>query len=112
MAYKHGSVVLIDDPYKGGRRPFLVVSNDTRPYYGRDYTLAVMTTTEFEAAVRLDAGGVTEGRLDTYPSYIKPWSLHEFEHGEIHRRVAQVSDDVLRRVADAAHAFMKPAPQP
>lgn len=100
MAYKQGSVVLVDDPYKQGRRPFLVVSNETRPFYGQDYTLAVMTTTEFTEAVRLTADDVIEGKLDTYPSYIKPWSLHEFEHGEIHRRVAQVSDDVIRAVAD------------
>lgn len=72
MAYKHGSVVLVDDPYKGGSRPFLVVSNDTRPYYGDDYTLAVMTTTEFEKAVRLNAGNVIEGNVNKYPSYIKP----------------------------------------
>lgn len=75
MAYPQGSVVLVDDPYKRGRRPFLLVSNDTRPYYGEDYTLAVMTTTEFSKAVRLDADDVVAGRLNTYPSYIKPWSL-------------------------------------
>jgi mRNA-degrading endonuclease toxin of MazEF toxin-antitoxin module len=110
MAYRHGSVVLVDDPYKNSRRPFLVVSNDTRPYYGEDYTLAVITSTEFEKAVRLDADDVTEGSLNRSPSYIKPWSLHEFKHGEVHRRVAQVSDDVLRRVADAAHGLMHPDP--
>lgn len=108
MAYKHGSVVLVTDPYKDGNRPFLVVSNDTRPYYGEDYTLAVMTTTEFEEAVRLDAADVVEGHLDVHPSYIKPWSLHEFEHDEIHRRVAQVSDTVLQHVADAAYGLMEP----
>jgi mRNA-degrading endonuclease toxin of MazEF toxin-antitoxin module len=100
MAYKHGSIVLIDDPYKDGRRAFLVVSNDTHPYYGQDCTLAVMTTTEFEEAVKLTAGDVVEGKLDGYPSYIKPWSLHEFYHWEIQHRVAQVSDDIIRAVAD------------
>lgn len=110
MAYKHGAVVLVDDPYKQGSRPFLVISNDTRPYYGQDYTLAVMTTTTFEEAVRLDATDVIKGDLDSYPSYIKPWSLHEFEHDEIHYRVAQVSGDILRRVATAAHEFMEPNP--
>lgn len=110
MAYKHGSVVLVEDPYKQGSRPFLVVSNETRPYYGQDYTLAVMTTTEFDEAVKLTADDVLTGGLNHYPSYIKPWALHEFEHGEIHRRVAQVSDDILRRVADAAHELMEPTP--
>lgn len=108
MAYKHGSVVLVDDPYKPGSRPFLVVSNDDRPYYGQDYTLAVMTTTQFDEAVRLDDEDVVQGGLHTHPSYIKPWSLHEFEHNEIHQRVAQVSSTIIQRVADAAHAFMEP----
>jgi hypothetical protein len=85
-----------------------VVSNETRPYYGRDYTLAVMTTTELDEAVILTAADVIEGGLNSHPSYIKPWSLHEFYHSEIYRRVAQVSDDILRQVADAAHEFMEP----
>lgn len=108
MAYKHGSVVIAPDPYKGGNRPLLVVSNETRPYYGQDYTVAVMTTTEFDEAVRLDAGDVTAGGMNVYPSFVKPWSLHEFEHGEIHRRVAQVSDTVLQQVADATYEFIEP----
>lgn len=108
MAYAHGAVVLVNDPYKGGRRPFLVVSNDTRPYHGEDYTLAVMTTTEFSEAVRLEAADIVKGHLNTHPSFIKPWSLHEFDHHEIHRRVAHVSDGILRQVADTAHGFMEP----
>ncbi len=108
MAYAHGSVVIVDDPYKRGCRPFLAVSNQTRPYFGEDYTLAVMTTTEFSGAVQLDADDVIEGRLDTYPLFIKPWSLHEFDHDEIYRRVAHVSDEVLYNVADAAYGFIEP----
>lgn len=107
MAYTHGSVVLTTDPYKQGSRPFLVVSNDTRPYYGQDYTLAVMTTTEFDDAVELTADHVVKGRLRGYPAYIKPWSLHEFQHREIHKRVAHISEDIFR-VADAAYGFMEP----
>ncbi|MFC4989352.1 type II toxin-antitoxin system PemK/MazF family toxin [Saliphagus infecundisoli] len=108
MAYAHGSVVIVDDPYKRGRRPFLVVSNDTRPYFGEDYTLAVMTTTEFSEAVQLNANDITEGRLNTFPSFIKPWSVHEFDHDEIDRRVAHVSNEVLDDVADAAYGFIEP----
>lgn len=67
-----------------------------------------MTTREFSEAVQLDAADVIEGRLSTYPSFIKPWSLHEFDHDEIDRRVAQVSDEVLHDVADAAYGFIEP----
>lgn len=110
MAYKHGSIVVAEDPYKPANRPFLVVSNSTRPYYGADYTLAVITTSEFDEAVQVNSSDVTEGHLKSYPSYVKPWALHEFEHGEIERRVGQVSDTILRHVADAAYGFMEPLP--
>lgn len=96
------------DPYKGGVRPFLVLSNDTRLYYGEDYTLAVLTTTEFNQAIRLEAGNVIEGGLRVYPSFVKSWSLHEFTHDEIHRRVAQVLVAFLEDTAIAAYEFMVP----
>lgn len=108
MAYAQGSVVLAPDPYKQGSRPLLVASNDIRPYYGQDYTLAVITTTEFDEAVRLDAPDVTEGGLNTYPSFVKPWSLHELEHDDIHTRVAQVSAAAIEQVADGITRFHEP----
>lgn len=108
MAYAQGSVVLVDDPYKRGSRPFLVVSNASRPFHGQDYTLAVMTTSAFADAVELAPNDVVAGGLTAYPSFIKPWSLHEFEHKEIHRKVAQVSDDVIRDVADGITRFVEP----
>lgn len=53
------------------------------PY--RIFNRAVMTITEFDEAVCLDTGDVTAGGMNVYPSFIKPWSLHEFKHGAIHR---------------------------
>lgn len=69
-----------------------------------------MTTTGFEEAARLDADDATMGGLNIYPSFVKPWPLHKFEHGEVHHRVAQVSDGVFQQVADAADDSMKPKP--
>lgn len=108
MAYTQGAVVLVDDPYKRGSRPFLVVSNDKRPFHGQDYTLAVMTTSAFSDAVKLTPSDVVKGSLHTHPSYIKPWSVHEFEHGDIHRNVAHVSEAVIQEVADGIMRFVEP----
>jgi len=46
MAYAQGSVVLAPATFKSGVRPYLVVSNENRPFFGDRYTVAVITSTE------------------------------------------------------------------
>lgn len=108
MAYAQGSVVLAPAAFKGGLRPYLVVSNGSRPYFGDEYTVSVVTTRPRSEAVKLRESELTEGRLIETPSYVNPWSLHVVQHGEIERRVAQVSNAVLDEVADGAYEFLRP----
>lgn len=108
MAYAHGSVVLAPAAYKRGLRPYLVVSNERRPYFGDEYTVAVVTTRPRSNAVELRKSGLTEGRLIEHPSYVNPWSLHVVQHGDIERRVAQVSTEVIDEVADGACECLRP----
>jgi mRNA-degrading endonuclease toxin of MazEF toxin-antitoxin module len=100
MAYAQGSVVLAPATFKTGVRPYLVVSNRNRPFFGDRYTVAVITSTQRETAVELTADSLTEGELKTYRSYVSPWSLHVFPHQEITKRVAQVDDSTMTAVAD------------
>lgn len=44
MAYAQGSVMLAPASFKGGLRPYLVLSNVDRPFFGEEYTVAVVTT--------------------------------------------------------------------
>lgn len=108
MAYAHGSVVLAPAAHKRGRRPYLVVSNEHRPYFGEEYTVAVITTRYREEAIELRESGLTEGRLVEYPSYVNPWSLHVVQHEGIDRRVAQVSNEVNDEVVDGAYEYLRP----
>lgn len=108
MAYAHGSVVLAPASYRSGVRPYLVVSNADRPFFGREYTVAVITSREREPAVELTPERLAEGRLDRYPSYVNPWSLHVFQHEDVDRRVAQLTDEALSAVADGIAAFTRP----
>lgn len=110
MAYAHGSVVLAPATFKGGLRPYLVVSNVSRPYFGEEYTVAVITTRHREEAVELGDIDLIEGRLVEHPSYVNPWSLHVVQDAQIDRRVAQVSDEVLDDVADSVHGLLRPFP--
>lgn len=107
MAYAQGSVVLAPATFKSGRRPYLVVSNKERPFYGDRYTVAVITSTERDTAVELSEGSLDEGELKTYPSYVSPWSLHVFPHEEITKRVAQVNTETMDAVADVIHDLTK-----
>lgn len=107
MAYAQGSVVLAPATFKTGIRPYLIVSNENRPFYGNRYTVAVITSTKRETAVELTAQSLTNGELKTYPSYVSPWSLHVFPDQEIRKRVAQVDEMTMRRVADTIHELTK-----
>lgn len=100
MAYARGSVVLAPATFKSGFRPYLVVSNEERPFFGDRYTVAIITSTERGPAVQLTADVLAEGRLETYPSYVSPWSLHVVPHGDISRRVAQVDQETMAAVAE------------
>lgn len=110
MAYAQGSLVLVKNPYANGLRPVLIVSNSDRPYQGKQYTVAIVTTTERDEAVGLADEDIVEGSLNVYPSFVDPWSLHEFEHGEVDRRVGRVSNDVVRAVADGIYRYVELIP--
>ena len=107
MAYTQGSVVIAPATFKGGRRPYLVVSNANRPFFGDRYTVAVITSTERDDAVAIAEDSLAEGELKTYPSYVSPWSLHVFPDHEITKRVAQVETDTMRSVAERIRAFTR-----
>lgn len=107
MAYAQGSIVLVENPYAGGLRPVMVVSNTERPYQGKQYTFAIITTTERSEGVRLDSTDLIEGDLDISPSFVNPWSVHEVEHDNVHARIAQASTDMIGRVADGIARYTK-----
>lgn len=107
VAYAQGSIVLAPATFKSGIRPYLVVSNRNRPFFGDRYTVSVVTSTERRAAVELTADSLLEGTLKTYPNYVSPWSLHVFPDQEITKRVAQVDAETMTAVADAIHELTR-----
>lgn len=109
MAYAHGSVVLAPASHKHGARPYLVVSNESRPFFGTEYTVAVITTRKRALAIELGPARLTQGRLNRYPSYVNPWSLHVFQHDAVDRRVAQVDESILAETADVIYDPVRPA---
>lgn len=107
MAYAQGSVVLAPASFKGGRRPYLIVSNAHRPFLGEEYTVAVVTTRKHEDATELPGERLREGRLHHDPSFVNPWSLHVFQYEDIDRRVAQVEAELMGEVAEEVCRFVE-----
>ncbi|TQQ78943.1 type II toxin-antitoxin system PemK/MazF family toxin [Halonotius roseus] len=107
MAYAQGSIVLAPATFKRGVRPYLIVSNRNRPFYGERYTVAVVTSTERDQAIELTEPSLMEGELKSYPSYVSPWSLHVFPAQEIQKRVAQLDSEIMRTVAERIHDLTK-----
>jgi mRNA-degrading endonuclease toxin of MazEF toxin-antitoxin module len=105
--YEQGAVVVGEDPFGGGtKRPYLVVSNDTRPFGDEEDVAVVVTTTERDRAIPL-AGEYVEGELP-YESFVSPWSPVTLKHAAIDKRVAHVSRAVLDDVADALYSYVTP----
>jgi mRNA interferase MazF len=108
MSHPHGSVVLAPASFKGGVRPYLVVSNERRPFQGEEYTLATITTTQRPEALEVTPGTLAAGELARYPSYVNPWGLHVFRADRIEKRVAQAEKPLLERVSARIQHFVEP----
>lgn len=107
MTYGQRDVVVAVDPFGATpRRPYLVISNDSRPFQGEDYLVAGITTTPRDEAVPL-TGEYDAGRLER-ESYVSPWTVLTVRDRQISKRIAVVSERILADVADALARYVAP----
>ena len=106
MNFGQGDVVVAADPFgHAPRRPYLVVSNRSRPFQGEDYLVAGITTAEREEAIPLE-GGFEAGGLDR-ESYVSPWTVLTIRDDHVSKRVAVVSDRVVSDTADSIAKYVE-----
>lgn len=104
MTYGQGDVVVASDPFgHAPRRPYLVVSNESRPFHGEDYLVTGITTREREEAIPL-TGEFDSGSLDR-ESYVSPWTVLTIRHDHVSKRVAVTSERVVAEVARAIASY-------
>lgn len=107
MSYGQGDVVVAADPFgHAPRRPYLVVSNDARPFQGEDYLVAGITTTERPEAIPL-SGDFDLGRLNR-ASYVSPWTVLTVRNDHVSKRVAVVSERVVTAAAASITNYVQP----
>ena len=70
--YERGDVIWHPAPFRDGGRPYVVLSDDDHPFYGEEYAVVGVTTTERERGVALTSEAWNEGGAPK-PSWASPW---------------------------------------
>jgi len=112
MRYGRGYVVVAADPFGDTpRRPYVIVSDDTHPFAGRQYIALGISTKQYSESIPL-ADAFVEGELNR-ESFVSPWAVVSLRVSYIDRAVAQVStkltDKATRQMA--AYTGSQPADQ-
>lgn len=90
MRYERGYIVVAADPFGNTpRRPYVIVSDESHPFAGRQYIALGISTKEYSESMPL-AGQFIQGEL-TRESFVSPWAVVSLRAGHIDRAVAQVS---------------------
>lgn len=95
MAYSQGAIVIATDPFGNTpNRPYLILSNDQVPFYGQEYVVAVITTTNRTDAVELTRDSYERGELPRL-SYVSPWSVLVIKDWMITKQPAEATDAIV-----------------
>jgi len=93
MRYERGHVVVAADPLGDTpRRPYVIISDDSHPFAGRQYIALGISTQEYSESIPL-AGEFVEGKLNR-ESFVSPWAVVSLRNSHIERAVARLSTEL------------------
>ncbi len=98
--YERGDVVWHPAPFRDGGRPYVVLSDDDHPFYGEEYVVVGVTTTERERAVALTSGTWAEGGAPK-PSWASPWDVLTVKDATISDRLGWLTRETTDEIATA-----------
>ena len=105
VPFDRGHVVWHDDRFGTGGRPWLVLSDDSHPFYGREYLVVGITTTERSGAVAIPDNAWSVGGLPR-TSYVSPWFLTTLKHRGIDRGVGSITESVVETVITECISYL------
>jgi hypothetical protein len=104
MTYERGYVVVAADPLGDTpRRPYVIVSDDSHPFAGRQYIALGISTQEYSESIPL-AGEFVEGDLNR-ESFVSPWAVVSLRTRHIDRAVAQLSTELTNKATQQMAAY-------
>jgi hypothetical protein len=96
-----GQVVLAPDPYnQTGYRPFVIISDETYPFYPDGYLGAPVTTQNKQNTFVIQKSDITSKTepLDVWPSYVNPYSPAQVN--SVVKPILQLSDDYVDMICE------------
>jgi mRNA-degrading endonuclease toxin of MazEF toxin-antitoxin module len=102
-AYSRGDVLWHPAPFRDGGRPYIVLSDETHPFYGEEYMVVGVTTTERNGAIELAPEAWAEGGAPKR-SWASPWYILTLKHATVTDRLGQITpeatDQIARKLTD------------
>ncbi|MCU4741235.1 hypothetical protein OB955_06320 [Halobacteria archaeon AArc-m2/3/4] len=97
--YERGVVVVAADPFGNTpRRPYLIVSDTSHPFAGKQYIALGITTKEYPESLPL-TGAFETGTLNR-ESFVSPWAVVSLQDIDVDRAVARVTDELTGAAVD------------
>lgn len=108
MRPERGDVVRSVDPFKMGterQRPWLVVSDESHPFFGEQSIALAVSTKEYDDSIALaddvwNVGGVPER------SSVSPWAVHSPRSEDLVTWQGHVADGYVDRVVERLMASL------
>jgi len=80
-------------------RPYVIVSDDSHPFYGEEYIGLAVTTTGLDPAMPIDDDAWSRGGLPKQ-SFIKPWQPTLLKHDDIDDAFGKLRPSAVDRVVE------------
>ena len=87
-------------PFRDGGRPYVVLSDDQHPFYGEEYMVVGVTTSERGQAVELTPPTWGEGGAPKR-SWASPWYVLTVKQATITERLGHLTPETIDRIAGA-----------
>lgn len=100
-AFKRGDVIWHPAPYKDdpdAGRPFVVLSDDSHPFYGVEYVVAALTTVSRPEALQLTEVDWIRGGTPR-DSYVSPWYVMALKHANFKTGIGTLRESIVDRVS-------------
>ena len=97
-AYSRGDVLWHSAPFREGGRPYVVLSDEHHPFYGEEYLVAGVTTTERDGAIELTPNMWAEGGAPKR-SWASPWYILTLKHETVTDRLGRITTETTNQIA-------------
>jgi len=97
-AYSRGDVLWHSATFREGGRPYVVLSDEHHPFYGEEYLVAGVTTTERDGAIELTPDTWAEGGAPKR-SWASPWYILTLKHETVSDRLGQITAEATDQIA-------------